>query len=328
MKNVKRRPNGRVLAVLMLALVVFVAACGDDDDDSGSSSTTTATATRIDSQLVFGGPTECQERPLCLGKGVPPAQGSQEIYGLQFKEVRKLDTGGPITASALKDGSIQVGLLFTGSSVIDPDFVLLEDDKGLQAADNPIALMSEEAATEDVTRIVDAVNEKLTLEAYNKMSTGITEDKLDAEDVAKQFLADAGLDTEGTTGEGTELTVGAVDFAGAEAISQAYGQALAANGYDVNFASPVKTREVAYPLLENGEIDLYGEFTGSLLTYLKGTPTADSNATYTALQDKLEGTGLVASAPSTAQDVNGFYVTKETADKYGLTTVSDLTKTQ
>jgi len=302
----------------MLALVL-VAGCGSSNKKSEPSS---ATPTRIDSQLAFGGPTECLERPLCLGTK------EQQLYGLKFKDVKKLDTGGPITSKALKDNTIQVGLLFTGSSVIDPDFVLLKDDKGLQPADNPTALIRKQKASDDVKKIIDAVNAKLTVEAYNKMATGITEDKLDAKDVASTFLKDNGLDTKGTTGNGTKLNVGAVDFAGAEAISQAYGQALAANGYEISFKSPVKTREVAYPLLEKGDWDLYGEFTGSLLTYLKGEPTADSNAVYTALQQKLDSTDFVATTPATAQDVNGFYVTSDTASKYGLVNLSDLTKTR
>ncbi len=319
MKNVRRRPTGSVVGVLMLALVL-IAGCGSSDKKSTPA--TSSTPTRIDSQLVFGGPTECLERPLCLGTT------EEELYGFKFKEVKKLDTGGPITSKALQNGDIQVGILFTGSSVIDPDFVLLKDDKGLQPADNPTALVRESKATPDVKKILDAVNAKLTIEAYNKMATGITEDKLDAKDVAATFLKDSGLDTEGTTGNGTKLNVGAVDFAGAEAISQAYGQALKANGYDVSFKSPVKTREIAYPLLKNGDWDLYGEFTGSLLTYLKGKTTADSNQVYTDLQTKLDGTGLVATTPATAQDVNGFYVTSDTASKYGLVNMSDLTKTQ
>jgi osmoprotectant transport system substrate-binding protein len=318
MKNVRRRPTGSVVGVLMLALVL-VAGCGSSSKKSAPSS---ATPTRIDSQLVFGGPTECQERPLCLG------DKEKQLYGLQFKEVKKLDVGGPITSRPLKDNTIQVGELFTGSSVIDPDFVLLKDDKGLQPADNPTALVRESKATGDVKKILDAVNAKLTLEAYNKMSTGITESKLDAKDVAATFLKDSGLDTPGTTGNGIKLNVGAVDFAGANAISQAYGQALKANGYNVSFKAPVKTREIAYPLLKNGSWDLYGEFTGSLLTYLKGNPTADSNTTYTALQQALQGSGLVATTPATAQDVNGFYVTSQTASKYGLVNMSDLTKTK
>src|SRR5215211_2423675 len=108
MKNVKRRPTGRVVGVLMLALVLVASGCGSDDDsDSGSQPTTPAAGGRLDETLVFGGPVECVERPLCLG------DKSQELYGLKFKEVKKLDTGGPLTATALKDGDIQVGLLFT-----------------------------------------------------------------------------------------------------------------------------------------------------------------------------------------------------------------------
>ena len=36
--------------------------------------------------------------------------------------------------------------------------------------------------------------------------------------------------------------------------------------------------------------------------------------------------GLVALDPATATDQNGFVVTKETAAKYGLVTISDLAK--
>ena len=74
------------------------------------------------SKLTFGGPPECEQRPLCLG------DTSQQLYGLQFKEVKKLDVGGPVTVKALQDGDIQVGILFTGSSAIPKDTVLLKDD--------------------------------------------------------------------------------------------------------------------------------------------------------------------------------------------------------
>ena len=62
----------------------------------------------IAGQLVFGGTPECADRPLCLGTT------EQQLYDLKFKTVKKLDEGGPITDSALKDGDIQVGLLFSG----------------------------------------------------------------------------------------------------------------------------------------------------------------------------------------------------------------------
>jgi osmoprotectant transport system substrate-binding protein len=141
----------------------------------------------LDKELVFGGPPECLERPLCLGTT------SQELYDLNFKEVKKLDVGGPITSKSLKDGTIQVGILFTASSVIDPDFVLLEDDKEMQPADNPTFVVQTENATATLKEVIDAVNAKLTVEAYNKMSTAITEDKVDPSEAAATFLKDAGI---------------------------------------------------------------------------------------------------------------------------------------
>ena len=114
------------------------------DDDDSSSSTSGASGKTLDQTLVFGGPPECLERPLCLG------DTEKSLYNLDFKEVKKLDPGGPITVKALQDGTIQVGLLFTGSSVIDKDFVLLEDDKGLQPADNPTAIINKSKATPEV----------------------------------------------------------------------------------------------------------------------------------------------------------------------------------
>ena len=48
---------------------------------------------------------------------------------------------------ALEDGDIDVALLFTGSSVIPKDAVLLTDDKGLQPADNPVFLIRKDKAT-------------------------------------------------------------------------------------------------------------------------------------------------------------------------------------
>ena len=138
-------------------------------------------------QLTFGGPAECLDRPLCLG------DKEQQLYGLNFKEVKKLDPGGPITNQALDDGTIDVGLLFTGSSVIKPDYVLLKDDKGLQPADNPIALVRKQKATSEVKSILGSVNAKLDRAAYNEMALKVFNDKEDPATVVTAWLKDVGL---------------------------------------------------------------------------------------------------------------------------------------
>ncbi len=137
---------------------------------------------KVSNKLTFGTTPECEERPLCLG------DTSQQLYGFKFKDISKLDEGGPLTVQALEDGDVDAALLFTGSSVIPKDAVLLVDDKGLQPADNPVFLMRKDKATPAALKIVNAVSAKLTTAAYNKMSLAITEDKEDPSDAAATFL--------------------------------------------------------------------------------------------------------------------------------------------
>jgi osmoprotectant transport system substrate-binding protein len=142
---------------------------------------------KVAPDLTFGGPPECEERPLCLGTT------SQELYGLDFSEVKKLDAGGPITVQALEDGDIDVALLFTGSSVIPKDAVLLKDDKALQPADNPVFVIKKDKANAATLKVLNAVSAKLNTAAYNKMSLDISENKEDPSDVAAAFLKKNGL---------------------------------------------------------------------------------------------------------------------------------------
>lgn len=142
---------------------------------------------RVDDELSFGGPPECEDRPLCLGASdTGPSQ--QQLYGLEFSAVKKLDAGGPITAKALEDGDVDVALLFTGSSVIPKDAVLLTDDKALQPADNPVFLVRKDKATPATMRILNRVSAKLSTRAYNRMSLDISQRKEDPPDVATAFL--------------------------------------------------------------------------------------------------------------------------------------------
>ena len=138
-------------------------------------------------KLVFGGPPECVERPLCLG------EASQAKYGLKFKKVLKLDAGGPRTRRALERGTIDVGILFTGSSVIPRRAVLLRDDKGLQPADNPVMVLRKDAATPEVLAVINAVASEITTSAYREMALDVSVHHRDPADVAATFLAERNL---------------------------------------------------------------------------------------------------------------------------------------
>jgi osmoprotectant transport system substrate-binding protein len=141
----------------------------------------------IAGELTFGGPPECPERPLCQ-------IGLRETYGINFEEFRALDVGGPLTVAALDGGEIDVGLLFTTSSVIkDRDFVVLEDDKNLQASEHITPLVREDVNNEEITGLLNSVSEKLTTENITELNAAVELDKEEPADVAQEFLEDEGL---------------------------------------------------------------------------------------------------------------------------------------
>jgi osmoprotectant transport system substrate-binding protein len=60
-------------------------------------------------ELVLGGPPECPTRPFCQ-------PGLEKTYGLHFSGFQALDAGGPLTKTALKQGKVQIGLVFSTDS--------------------------------------------------------------------------------------------------------------------------------------------------------------------------------------------------------------------
>ncbi len=140
--------------------------------------------------LVLGGPPECPERDLCL-------KGLESIYGLDFAEFRPLDAGGPITVAALAGDEIQVGLMFTSSSSIFANgFVLLEDDKGMQPAENLApAVRAEiiEAYGDDFKQVLNSVSAKLTTAELTSLNKFVEVDGEDPEKVAAEWLKAIGV---------------------------------------------------------------------------------------------------------------------------------------
>jgi len=136
----------------------------------------------IGNQLILGGPPECATRPFC-------AVGLQKTYGITFKELKKLDAGGPLTRAALKDGSIQVGLVFTSSAFIGPDgLVVLQDDKHLQNADNVVPIIRTVKASADVTKVLNAVSTGLNSTDLVALNAKVELDHQDPDVATKAYL--------------------------------------------------------------------------------------------------------------------------------------------
>ena len=82
--------------------------------------------------------------------------GLEEHVRAEVQDFKSLDAGGPLTVAALKNGDIQIGLLFTTNGQIAGNgWVLLKDDKNLQPADNvtPVVNQATADAYGDASRI-------------------------------------------------------------------------------------------------------------------------------------------------------------------------------
>jgi osmoprotectant transport system substrate-binding protein len=135
-------------------------------------------------QLVLGGPPECPQRPFCL-------IGLMQTYGLNFKDFKPLDSGGPLTVAALDSGDVDVGLLFTTDPNITlKNYTLLQDDKHLQLADNiaPVVRNQVLQAGSDMRTLLNSVTSKLTTADLTQMNQMVGINHQDASAVAKTYL--------------------------------------------------------------------------------------------------------------------------------------------
>jgi osmoprotectant transport system substrate-binding protein len=136
----------------------------------------------IGNQLVLGGPPECHTRPFCQ-------PGLQSTYGITFKDFKALDADGPLTRAALKNGSIQVGLVFSSDADLNSlGLVVLQDDKHLENADNVVPILRSAVATDEVKTVLNNIDAKLTTADLVTMNQQVSLLHQDADAVALAYL--------------------------------------------------------------------------------------------------------------------------------------------
>jgi osmoprotectant transport system substrate-binding protein len=305
-------------------LVLLVSACslgGGSQVPSGGSGPSGSSAT-IASLLVLAGPPECPDRPFC-------AKGLKDTYGLTFKEFKPTDVGGPLTIAALDNGDAQVGLLLTSDPVIaTKGYILLQDDKTLQLADNLIPVVRKDALTANpvIKDALNAVMAKLDQATLTDLNKQVTVDAKASAVVAKAWVDAQGFSFTGGSGN---VTVGSTNFYEQEILAEVFAQVLEKAGIKVERKFQLGNREVVFPAIQSGDIDILAEYAATILEKAngnKGEASTDAAATAEKLRAALDPLGLTALDYASATDQNGFVVTKATADKYGLVKLSDLAK--
>ncbi|MES1936000.1 ABC transporter substrate-binding protein [Salinisphaera hydrothermalis] len=133
-------------------------------------------------KLTLGGPPETKTRYV----GVP---GLKQVYGVQFKNFRSLDAGGPLTQSALSSGAIDAARMFTTQGVIaDRGWVLLKDNKNLVPAQNILPVARKAILTPKIRKALDAISAQLTTEDLQRMNQRVSVKHDDPETVAEDWV--------------------------------------------------------------------------------------------------------------------------------------------
>ncbi|MEV0230342.1 ABC transporter substrate-binding protein [Nonomuraea sp. NPDC050786] len=137
---------------------------------------------KVSKSFVVGGPPEFKKRWEARFK---------EVYGIEFKEWKPT---GPTTADAIKDGTIQVGNVFTTDPKMTANnLVPLQDPKNIFPAQNVTPLLYKAGATDTIKTTLNAVSAKLSTQSLLDMMQKISVNKDEPATVAKEWLTSNGL---------------------------------------------------------------------------------------------------------------------------------------
>ncbi|KRD41505.1 glycine/betaine ABC transporter substrate-binding protein [Cellulomonas sp. Root930] len=226
----------------------------------------------------------------------------------------------------------------SGLATCDPiageKLVVLEDDKGLQNADNIIPAVNKAAAAANasVIELLDAVSAALDTDKLIELNKAVDIDRRTSSEVAEEFVDTEGLAATEASGAGASLVIGAANFSESATLAEIYAAVLRTAGYTVEVRT-IGNRETYLPALTDGTLTAVPEYAATLADFLNAqqngadaasVASADVDETVTALTPLADAAGLTVGAPSTAQDQNAFAVTSEFATEHDLTTLSDL----
>jgi osmoprotectant transport system substrate-binding protein len=133
--------------------------------------------------------------------------------------------------------------------------------------------------------------------------------------------ADAGPPADGG------VRIASYDFPENQTLAEVYAEALRRAGIEVTVQHGIGTREVVFPALEQGVVDLVVDYLGTAAEFLEagaGSVHDHPAPLHEELAATLEPRGLSVLAPAEAEDQNGFVVLTDLAEQHGMTTLTQL----
>jgi osmoprotectant transport system substrate-binding protein len=126
----------------------------------------------------------------------------------------------------------------------------------------------------------------------------------------------------------TKLVIGSKNFTEQKVLGEIYAQAFGAAGYEVSTELNLGDEKTALKALKQGDISAYPEYTGTALLSFFGKKADELPKNplqaWADVKDSFVKQNITAELPTPFVSSNEVAVTKETADKLGLSKISDL----
>jgi osmoprotectant transport system substrate-binding protein len=127
-----------------------------------------------------------------------------------------------------------------------------------------------------------------------------------------------------SSGEGGKITIGGKDFTEQHVLSEMTAIYLKNKGYDVESSSNMGST-VVRQALENKQIDMYWEYTGTaLIVYQKQEVETDPDTAYQKVKEYDEKNGIAWLDKADFNNTYAIMMRKDTSEEMGIKTISDL----
>lgn len=128
--------------------------------------------------------------------------------------------------------------------------------------------------------------------------------------------------------EGAPVVVASKPFGESFLLAEMFAQVLEEEGIPVERRPGLGATEVAFAALRSGAVDVYPEYTGTgLIAILHDSSAGDARAAFNKVSREFEqGFSVHWLAPLGFENTYAIAVTKKTAAKYGLRTLTDLSR--
>jgi osmoprotectant transport system substrate-binding protein len=146
--------------------------------------TTLSDLAALGKPIKLAAPADCEGRSDCQA-------GLENVYGLTITDIVPLDFASAQMKDAVKKGEVQMGETgTTDGSLADQGFVILEDDKGIQPAQNLIPAVNSDflKAHPDIADVLNPLSAALTTDDLATMNSKVDLERQKPEEVAKDYL--------------------------------------------------------------------------------------------------------------------------------------------